>query len=104
MAYSVAQRINEMGIRLALGATPRQLLAMVLREASWLSIAGIGAGAGVCLLLAQLVKSMLYGIAPNDPLTFFGTAMLLIAIALVASWIPACRAASVQPIDVLRHE
>ncbi|HVU44873.1 MAG TPA: ABC transporter permease [Terracidiphilus sp.] len=104
MAYSVAQRINEMGIRLALGATPRQLLAMVLREASWLSIAGIGAGAGVCLLLAQLVKSMLYGIAPNDPLTFFGTAMLLIAIALVASWIPACRAASVQPIDALRHE
>jgi predicted permease len=104
MAYSVAQRTNEMGIRLALGATPWQILSMVLREASWLSAAGVAAGAGACLLFSRLVKSMLYGVAPNDPITFSGTAALLIAVALIASWIPARRAATVQPIDALRLE
>ena len=104
MAYSVAQRTNEMGIRLALGATPGQLLAMVLREASWLSATGIAAGTAVSLLLAQLVQKMLYAIAPNDPLSFTGAAALLIAVGLIASWVPARRAAKVQPIDALRHE
>jgi len=104
MAYSVAQRTNEMGIRLALGATPGQILSMVLREASWLSVSGVAAGAGACLLLCRLVKSMLYGIAANDPLTFSGTAVLLIGVALIASWIPARRAAAVQPIEALRLE
>lgn len=104
MAFSVAQRTSEMGIRLALGATPRQLLAMVLREASWLSAAGIAAGTGVSLLLAQLVQKMFYGIAPNDPLTFVGSAALLIVAGLFASWVPARRAANVQPINALRHE
>ena len=104
MAYSVAQRTNEIGIRLALGAKPGQVLAMVLREASWLAVAGIAAGMGAALLLTRLVKSMLYGLQPADPASLAGGAALLVIVALAASWIPAQRAAGVQPMDALRHE
>ena len=104
MAYSVANRRNEIGIRLALGAQPRQVRTMILRESTWLSVAGIVAGVGTALFLTRLVKSMLYGIQPNDPLTISCGVLLLLAVALAASWIPARRAARVQPMDALRHE
>ena len=104
MAYSVARRTSEIGIRLALGAIPRQVLQMVLREASRLSALGIAIGLAASFPLARLVRSMLYGIAPYDPLTFCGAALLLLLIALGASWIPARRAASIQPVEALRHE
>ena len=104
MAYSVAQRTNEIGIRLALGAQPGRVRRMILRESAILSAAGIVVGAGAALGLARLVKSMLYGIAPNDPLTYTCGAMLLLGVALLASWIPAHRAASVEPMQALRHE
>jgi predicted permease len=104
MAYSVARRTNEIGIRLALGAVPRQVLAMVLREASWLSAAGVAIGVGASFLLSRLAKSMLFGIAPHDPATLWGAALLLLAVALAASWIPARRAAKVQPIEALRRD
>ena len=102
MAYSVAQRTNEIGIRLALGAIPRQVLGLILREASWLSAVGIATGVGASLLLTRLVKSMLYGIGPYDPATVWGAVLLLAAVALGASWIPASRAAKVQPMQALR--
>ena len=104
MAYSVAQRTNEIGIRLALGAQPGQVRGMMLRESTWLAIAGIVAGTGAALGLTRLVKSMLYGIQPNDPLTIAGGVLILLAVALAASWIPARRAAGVQPMEALRHE
>lgn len=104
MAYSVAQRTNEIGIRLALGAVPQQVLAMVLREASGLSLLAIAFGVAASLLLSRLIGSMLYGIAPYDPLTLFGAAVLLLSVALAASWIPASRAANVQPMVALRRE
>ena len=104
MAYSVARRTSEIGIRLALGAIPRQVLEMVLREASSLSAAGIAIGFTASFLLARLVRSMLYSVAPYDPLTFSGAALLLLLVALGASWIPARRAASIQPVEALRHE
>ena len=104
MAYSVAQRTSEIGVRLALGAIPGQVLGMVLREASWMSGAGIAVGVGGSLMLARFVRSMLYGVAPSDPLTLSGAATLLLLVALGASWIPARRAASIQPIEALRHE
>jgi len=104
MAYAVAQRTSEIGVRLALGAIPRQVLAMVLREACLLSGAGIGIGLGGALLLARFVRSMLYGVVSHDPLTFLGTAALLIVVALGASWIPAHRASVIQPMEALRHE
>ena len=104
MAYSVSQRTNEIGIRLALGALPRQVLGMVMREASWLAIAGIGTGLGAALLLTKLVKSMLYGLEPTDPASLAGAVLLLVAVGAAASLIPARRAAGVQPVEALRHE
>ena len=104
MAYSIVQRTSEIGVRLALGAVPRQILTMVLREASWMSTAGIGLGLGAAFVLARFVRSMFYGITPSDPLTLSGAALLLLLVALSASWIPARRAATVQPMEALRHE
>jgi predicted permease len=104
MAYSVASRTNEIGIRLALGALPRRVLGMVLREASWISLGGISVGLIAALLLARLVKSMLYGLQPADPVSLIAGAGLLMAVGLAASWLPARRAAQVQPVEALRHE
>jgi ABC-type antimicrobial peptide transport system permease subunit len=104
MAYSAARRTSEIGIRLALGALPRQVLAMVLGEASWLGVVGIGAGIGVALVLTRLVKSLLYGLQAEDPSSMVGSAFLLVIVGLAASWIPARRAAGVQPMEALRHE
>jgi ABC-type antimicrobial peptide transport system permease subunit len=104
MAYSVANRKNEIGIRLALGAQPGQVRVMILRESTWLAIAGIFAGIGAAVALARLVKSMLYGIQPNDPATIASGVLILLAVAFAASWIPARRAARMQPMEALRHE
>jgi len=104
MAYSVAQRTREIGIRMALGAIPRQILAMMLREASSLSAASIALGVGASFLVTRFVKSMLFGIAPSDPATLWGAAALVMIVALGASWIPARRAASVQPMEALRRD
>ena len=104
LAYSVANRRNEIGIRLALGAQPGQVRAMILRESTWLAAAGIVAGVVAALALTRLVKSMLYGIQPWDPPTMLGGVAILLAVALAASWIPARRAAGVQPMEALRHE
>jgi predicted permease len=104
MAYSVAQRTHEIGIRLAVGAQPGQVRRMILRESAWLAVAGTLAGAIAALLLSHLVTSMLYGIRPDDPVTLGGGALILLLVALAATWIPARRAAGVQPIVALRHE
>ena len=104
MAYSVAQRTREIGIRMALGAIPRQILTMVLREASALSAAATVLGVCASLLAMRSVKSMLFGIAPSDPATVWGAAVLLMIVATGASWIPARRAASVHPMEALRRD
>ena len=104
MAYSVAQRTNEIGVRLAVGAQPWQVRALILKESTWLTVAGIAAGTAAALGLCRLVKAMLYGIRPDDPATVAGGIFILLAVALAASWIPARRAAAVQPIEALRHE
>jgi predicted permease len=104
MAYSVAQRTNEIGIRLALGAQPGQVRRMVLRESTLLTLAGIALGVGGALACTRLVQSMLYGVKPNDPATIAAGVAVLVAVALVATWIPARRAAGVQPMEALRHE
>jgi predicted permease len=104
MAYAVANRRNEIGIRMALGAQPGQVRRMILRESIWLAVVGIMAGVGAALALTRLVKSMLYGVQAYDPLTLAGGAFVLLVVALAASWIPARRAASVQPVVALRHE
>ena len=104
MAYSVANRTNEIGIRLALGAQPHQVLTMILREATWVSLSGIVVGLTAAFFLARLVKSMLFGLQPGDPMSMISGALLLVAVGLLASWLPARRAASVQPVEALRHE
>jgi len=104
MAYSVSQRTNEIGIRMALGAQPGNVLRMVLGEASWMTALGIVVGVGGALALGRLIASMLYGLKPWDPVTYVGTVLLLGLVALGATWIPARRAAGVDPMRALRHE
>ena len=104
MAYAVSRRTNEIGIRMALGAQPRLVLRMVLREASWLAAIGVFAGLCAALAMGRLIASMLYGLKSWDPATFAASAALLIGVAVAASWIPARRAAGMDPMRALRHE
>lgn len=104
MAYTVSRRTNEIGIRMALGAQAGQVLRMILGEASWLTIVGVLAGLGIAAAMGRLVTSMLFGLTYWDPLTLATAALLLVSVALGASWIPARRAAHVDPIKALRHE
>jgi predicted permease len=104
MAYSVASRKNEIGIRMALGAQPAQVRSMILAESLWLTAAGIATGVAAALLLTRLVRTMLYGVQPWDPSTLAAGVSVLLAVALAASWTPARRAAGVQPMEALRHE
>ncbi len=104
MAYTVAQRTNEIGIRLALGAARRQIRAMVMREAGWLAAVGVAVGLGVAILFMRLVRTMLYGIKSGDPLSLAASALLLLAVAFAACWVPAARASNVEPMEALRHD
>ena len=104
MAYSVSQRTREIGIRMALGAIPRQILTMVLRESVSLSAIAIGIGVTTSMLVTRFVKSMLFGIAPSDPAVLCGATALLMFVAVGASWLPALRAAKVQPMEALRRD
>jgi len=104
LAYAVAQRTREIGIRMAIGAIPRQILAMVLRESLSLTVIAIAVGIAASLVATRYVKSMLFGIAPSDPAVLWGATLLLTGVTLGASWIPARRAASVQPAEALRRE
>jgi predicted permease len=104
MAYSVSRRTNEIGIRMALGAEREQLLRMVLGESAWIAMIGVAAGIISALALARLIASMLYGLKAYDPMTFGASAVLLLLIGLLASWIPARRAANLDPMRALRHE
>jgi predicted permease len=104
MAYSVARRTNEIGIRMALGARKEQVLRMVLGEAVWMTALGIAAGLAAALALGRLIASQLYGLRSWDPVTLVATAGLLLLVTLAASWMPASRAADVDPSLALRAE
>ena len=102
MAYLVAQRTREIGVRMALGATPQHVLRMVMRQAGAMTAAGIAAGIVGALLMTRSMTSMLFGISPADPRVYAGVSMLLALVALVASAIPSSRATRVDPITALR--
>jgi predicted permease len=104
MTYTVTQRTNEIGIRLALGAQRARVRAMVIRESAWLTLLGITTGLAAALALGRLVKSMLYGLSPNDAVSLTAAGLLLLAVALTASWIPAARASRIEPMEALRHD
>lgn len=104
MNYSVSQRTREIGIRVALGAETRDVLRMVLRQGLTLALLGVALGIAASLALTRLMKTLLFGVSTTDPLTFVGVALLLIFIALLACWIPAQRATTVDPMIALRTE
>jgi len=104
MTYTVSRRTNEIGIRMALGAQAGRVLRMVLGEAWWLALVGVMAGVATALAMGHLIASMLYGLKPYDPSTLVIAALLLIFIAVAASWFPARRAARIDPMRALRHE
>ena len=104
MSYSVAQRRNEIGICMALGASRGRLLGSVLGDGLKLAATGVGAGAIGSIALTQFMKGLLYGISPTDPLTFVGIAVFLCGVAMLATYIPARRATRVDPMVALRYE
>jgi putative ABC transport system permease protein len=104
MAFAVSQRKHEIGIRIALGAQPRDILRMVVGHGVRLALVGVGLGLAAAFYLARYMAPLLYGIGTRDPITFVVVPLLLMVVALFASWIPAIRATHVDPIVTLRHE
>ncbi len=104
ISYSVVQRTREMGIRIALGAQRGSISRMVVREGALLTLTGIGAGVLLSLFAMQLIRGLLFGIGATDPATFVAVPVLLLAVALMASYVPARRATRVDPIVALRCE
>lgn len=104
LAYFVAQHRNEIGVRLALGATPAQILLLVLRKGMALTLLGVAIGLAASFALTRLMTSLLFGVKAVDPLTFAIVPLLLAGVALLACWIPARRAAKVDPVVALRYE
>jgi putative ABC transport system permease protein len=104
MAYSVSQRTAEIGVRVALGATPEDIMRSVLHRGGGLLLAGLVLGLGLSLGASRLVAFILYGVSPGDLPTYLVTLVILLAAGLLACWIPARRALRISPIDALRHE
>jgi putative ABC transport system permease protein len=104
MSYSVAQRRNEIGIRLALGAQSRDVLLMIVKQGSLLIGLGLVIGLSGAFALTRLIASMLFGVTAKDPLTFAAVGALLAAVALLACYVPAWRATKVDPMEALRYE
>jgi putative ABC transport system permease protein len=104
VAYVVSMRTREFGVRIALGAQPRSVAAMVTREGLLLTAGGVAAGLALFVLVARFLRSLLYGVEPSDPLTLAAVTLTLVAIAALASWIPARRAARLDPMQALRAD
>ena len=104
MSYTISQRIHEIGVRMALGAQPSDVLKLVIGSGMKLALAGIAAGTLVSLGVTQMMSTFLFGVTPTDPATFAGVVGILAAVALAACWIPAHRATRVDPLVALRYE
>ena len=104
LAYDVAQRTKEIGIRGAIGATRGQIIALILQQGLWKAGVGLVIGLGAALALSRLMGSLLYEVQPSDPLVFTLVSALIVLVAFIASWLPAQRAAKVDPIVALRHD
>ena len=104
LAYSVTQRTREIGVRVALGAEPASIIRMVVASGARMVITGAAAGLAAALALSGLMKSLLFGVGPRDPLTFIAAPGIFVAVALFAAYVPARRAAKVSPMEALRAE
>ena len=104
LSYGVASRTNEIGIRMALGAGRRDVFWLILREAFLLVIAGVAVGVPIIFAVTRLASSLLFGLTPTDPVSLFSAALLMLAVALVAGYLPSRRATRVDPLVALRYE
>jgi ABC-type antimicrobial peptide transport system permease subunit len=104
LSYGVARRTSEIGIRKALGAGEGRVISMILRESSWLLLAGLAAGGLLAFGSVRWIESRLFGLTPSDPIAFGAAVALLALVALAAAWIPARRAARVDPLQAIRCE
>ena len=104
ISLAVTQRTQEIGVRVALGAQPRKILRLVLRQGARLALTGVAIGIAGGLAVAQLLKSLLYEVKPTDPVAFIAVAVLLTVVALLACYVPARRATRVDPVTALRNE
>ena len=104
MSYSVQQRTQELGLRMALGAQAANLRNMVIRQGMTLTLVGVILGAGGALWLTHFLRSFLFGVKPLDPIAFIATPVVLSFVALISIWVPALRATRVDPMAALRVE
>jgi ABC-type antimicrobial peptide transport system permease subunit len=104
VAFAVSQRTPEIGVRVALGAQTRDVVMLVASEGAWIALAGLAGGVLAAWILRRSVESMLFGVKPDDALTFGGVVLLLGVVSLVATYLPARRAALIDPASVLRAE
>jgi ABC-type antimicrobial peptide transport system permease subunit len=102
ISYLVTRRRAEIGVRIALGADPRHVMRMVLRESMRLAAAGLGVGVVIALLATRLLQSLLFGVEPTSAIAYAAGAAALTAVALLATWLPARRAARIEPADLVR--
>jgi len=104
MAYAVSRRTHEIGVRLALGAHPRDILRMITRQGMKLTVVGLAFGLLGAFALTRVISGLLFGVSAADPLTFILVSLLLTCVALLACYLPARRATKVDPLVALRHE
>jgi ABC-type antimicrobial peptide transport system permease subunit len=104
LAYLVAQRTREIGVRLALGARRQNVLSLIIGQGMKLALMGVAIGAAGALALSRVIRNLLYGVTTTDPATFGIVFVLLIAVAFLACWWPAWRAARIEPMEALRCE
>jgi putative ABC transport system permease protein len=102
ISYSLRQRVQEIGVRVAFGAGSRSIVQLILRHGLILAVTGVVLGLGVAVVVTRMASSLLFGVTPTDPATFIGVPLLLVAVAALASYIPARRATRIDPVHALR--